>query len=70
MWVLGPPQVVQTDYMPFDPTVKRTEGTIKLPSGEAFKATKGAPHILLQLIDDEDIKKVSLLLPQVQWRGL
>lgn len=50
-------KVVQSDYMPFDPTVKRTEGTITLPSGETFKATKGAPHILLHLIDDEDIKK-------------
>lgn len=71
---------LQTDYMPFDPTVKRTEGTISLPSGaygihienkglqlnahlcmhnthigETFKTTKGAPHILLKLIDDEGV---------------
>ena len=44
-------EVKQTDYMPFDPTVKRTEGTITLPTGEAFKVTKGAPHVILSLLD-------------------
>ncbi|KAM3568012.1 hypothetical protein VYU27_009855, partial [Nannochloropsis oceanica] len=44
-------EVQQTDYMPFDPTVKRTEGTISLPTGEAFKVTKGAPHVILSLLD-------------------
>jgi hypothetical protein len=40
--------------------VKRTEGTIRLPSGEVFKTTKGAPHIILGLIADEgDVHAVS-----------
>eukprot|EP00475_Leptophrys_vorax_P025003 TRINITY_DN3479_c0_g4_i2.p1 TRINITY_DN3479_c0_g4~~TRINITY_DN3479_c0_g4_i2.p1 ORF type:complete len:974 (+),score=326.01 TRINITY_DN3479_c0_g4_i2:186-3107(+) len=43
--------VEQLDYMPFDPTVKRTEGTIRdLTTGEVFKTTKGAPHVLMKLI--------------------
>jgi H+-transporting ATPase len=41
----------QTDYMPFDPEVKRTEGTVKdLKTGEVFKTSKGAPHIILRLL--------------------
>ena len=45
--------------MPFDPTVKRMEGTVTQPTGESFKTTKGAPHILLRLINDEAVKHVS-----------
>lgn len=41
----------QMDFMPFDPMVKRTEGTIKDPSGKIFKVTKGAPHVILHLLD-------------------
>ena len=41
----------QLEYLPFDPTIKRTEGTIKdTRTGKTFKATKGAPHILLRLL--------------------
>jgi len=36
-------------YIPFDPTFKRTEGTVQLPSGEVFRVTKGAPDIILKL---------------------
>jgi H+-transporting ATPase len=38
--------------MPFDPTVKRTEGTIQNPDGSIFKTTKGAPHVILALCND------------------
>eukprot|EP01037_Dinobryon_pediforme_P023667 gene23667-25177_t len=49
--------VEQLDYMPFDPIVKRTEGTIRdLKTGKVFKATKGAPHVLLHLCADEEVK--------------
>jgi len=48
--------VEQLDYMPFDPVVKRTEGTVKdKKTGKNFKTTKGAPHVLLKLIHDEKI---------------
>jgi H+-transporting ATPase len=41
----------QLDYMPFDPIVKRTEGTVKdTTTGEVFKTTKGAPHVLMKLV--------------------
>ena len=41
----------QVDFMPFDPTVKRTEGTLRGPDGKVFKTTKGAPHIILKLVE-------------------
>eukprot|EP01040_Poterioochromonas_malhamensis_P015735 gene15735-17668_t len=49
--------VEQLDYMPFDPVVKRTEGTIRdKKTGKTYKVTKGAPHVLLKLTSDEKIK--------------
>ena len=43
---------VQLDYLPFDPTTKRTEGTVRdTRTGEEFKTSKGAPHIILGLLD-------------------
>merc|ERR1719218_48692 len=37
--------VEQLAYMPFDPIVKRTEGTVKeIATGKVYKTTKGAPH--------------------------
>ena len=42
----------QTDYIPFDPTIKKTESTVKLKSsGKGFKVAKGAPHVLLEMCD-------------------
>jgi H+-transporting ATPase len=41
----------QIDFLPFDPTIKRTEGTLRGPDGKVFKTTKGAPHIILKLIE-------------------
>ena len=41
----------QLDYMPFDPIVKRTEGTVRdRNTGACYKTTKGAPHVLLKLV--------------------
>lgn len=52
------------DFLPFDPTIKRTEGTLKGPDGRTFKCTKGAPHIILKLveIDQEEVAK------RVNWK--
>jgi H+-transporting ATPase len=45
------------DYMPFDPTVKRTEGTVRdKNTGVIFKTTKGMPNIIMKLIKDEKVK--------------
>jgi H+-transporting ATPase len=47
----------QLDYMPFDPQVKRTEGTVKdITTGKTFKTTKGAPHILMKLLPDDAVE--------------
>ena len=52
--------MVQLDYMPFDPTVKRTEGTVRCPDGRVMKITKGAPNIILNLCHNKDeIRAVS-----------
>jgi len=41
------------DHMPFDPIVKRTEGTIRdISTGEIFKTSKGAPNIIMKLVDN------------------
>ena len=48
----------QLDYMPFDPTQKRTEGTVKeIATGRVFKTTKGAPHIILRLVEDARVQE-------------
>src|SRR5467141_505800 len=37
----------QEAYVPFDPVRKRTEATIKDPSGAVFRVSKGAPQVIL-----------------------
>lgn len=46
--------VTQLAYMPFDPIVKRTEGTVR-ENGVEYKTTKGAPHVLLKLVKEQGI---------------
>lgn len=49
--------VEQTEFMPFDPTVKRTESTLQeKATGKVFKTTKGAPHIISALINNEAVR--------------
>jgi H+-transporting ATPase len=45
-------KVTQLAYMPFDPIVKRTEGTVR-ENGIEYKTTKGAPHVLLKLVKEQ-----------------
>ncbi|MDK2975324.1 MAG: H+-transporting ATPase [Methanofollis sp.] len=49
---LGSYQVVH--FQPFDPVHKRTEVTVKDLDGNTFKATKGAPQVVLELDPDAD----------------
>merc|ERR1712072_768361 len=47
--------IEQLDYLPFDPVIKRTEGTVKDTSGkynggQKFQTSKGAPQVLLKLV--------------------
>jgi len=45
-------------FMPFDPVHKRTEATVVGPDGRAFKTTKGAPQVILELsANAEEIRK-------------
>jgi H+-transporting ATPase len=45
----------QLDYLPFDPQIKRTEGTVRhTGSGAEFKTSKGAPHIIMKLLPQTD----------------
>ena len=66
------PEFEQVDYLPFDPVVKRTEGTIKSKKdGSTFKVTKGAPHILVALCTDEAVKaRVGKLVDEFAERGI
>ena len=41
-----------THFKPFDPVHKRTEAAVTGPSGKAFKVTKGAPQVILELSAD------------------
>lgn len=44
-----------SDFVPFDPRFKRTEGTVRnTKTGAELKTTKGAPHIILGLLNDSD----------------
>ena len=44
----------QVKFLPFDPVIKRTEGTIKDAQGKIFKVTKGAPQVILGMSDVDD----------------
>jgi H+-transporting ATPase len=49
------------EFVPFDPIVKRTEGTVRdNNTGKVFKTTKGAPHVILKLIASGSKDKHSL----------
>ena len=53
--------VEQLAYMPFDPIVKRTEGTVKeITTGKVFKTTKGAPHVILKLVTSNLTSKTDI----------
>ena len=51
-------------FQPFDPVNKRTEATLQTLGGETFKATKGAPQVILELSANaadvmSDVKKAT-----------
>ena len=41
-------------FRPFDPVVKRTETTVEGEDGSQFKVTKGAPQVILALIENKE----------------
>lgn len=44
----------QTNFKPFDPTGKRTEGTVIRPDGTTARYTKGAPQVVLGMCRPTD----------------
>uniref|UniRef100_A0A7S1WBI6 Plasma membrane ATPase n=1 Tax=Alexandrium catenella TaxID=2925 RepID=A0A7S1WBI6_ALECA len=65
---------VGVDYVPFDPSVKRTEGTVhpaNAPS-QKFKVTKGAPNVICDLAHNaaEIREKVEELVDSYASRGI
>jgi magnesium-transporting ATPase (P-type) len=55
--------------MPFDPVEKRTEGTIQNADGSITKISKGAPHIIVGLLSEEEheMHEVSARAIQLQY---
>ena len=47
----------EVDFMPFNPTDKRTEATIRAPDNAIFKVTKGAPQYILRMAHNKDALK-------------
>ena len=64
--------VEQLAYMPFDPIVKRTEGTVRDKiTGEQFKTSKGAPHVIAKLVGDASItERVDVDVHELGSRGI
>jgi H+-transporting ATPase len=51
--LVGPYKVVA--FRPFDPVSKRTEATVQEADGQTFKVSKGAPQVILSLLQDGDV---------------
>jgi H+-transporting ATPase len=47
-------------FQPFDPVHKRTEATVKGTDGQEFKVTKGAPQVILELLDNAEQVKPAI----------
>lgn len=50
----------QQEFVPFDPSTKRTEATVTGPDGVTFKVTKGAPQVILALCCPENYDQVAV----------
>jgi len=61
----------QEKYVPFDPVDKRTEATLTDASGKVFRATKGAPQVILSLakLSGVDFDKASQTVNSLASRG-
>src|SRR5216110_488521 len=61
----------QEAYVPFDPVHKRTEATIKETSGAVFRASKGAPQVILALtkLAGADLVKAQLTVNNLASHG-
>jgi len=60
------------DHMPFDPTIKRTQSTVRdRATGQVFQVTKGAPDVVIKLLSDEKKReKASSEVSRLSERGI
>jgi H+-transporting ATPase len=56
-------------FQPFDPVHKRTEATVKTKDGKTFKATKGAPQVILDLSANADAVKPTVVKAIAEFAG-
>ncbi len=61
----------QVAFVPFDPVHKRTEATVRDPSGKTFRVTKGAPQVIMALskLEDDDRKRAEQVVNAFAERG-
>jgi len=61
----------QDAFTPFDPISKRTEASLTAPDGSTFKASKGAPQVMLDLcqVDAATRKRAEALVDELAGRG-
>jgi len=57
-------------FIPFDPTNKKTEATIKNKDGNTLIVSKGAPQVILDLCDLSDKDKISSQIEELASKGL
>ena len=50
------------DFKPFDPVIKRSEAAVTDKDNKTFKITKGAPQVILALIETADKEKTTNLI--------
>jgi H+-transporting ATPase len=64
-------QYKEVDFMPFNPTDKRTQATIQGPDGKEFHVSKGAPQVMLKLCNAnaEVSQKVTTSVQEFADRG-
>lgn len=48
----------KNEFKPFDPIIKRTEVKVKDSNNKKYKITKGAPQVILSLLDDNEKAKI------------
>ncbi len=62
---------INLQFMPFDPVNKRTESTVQDPNRGTFKATKGAPQVIMDLchLEGDTLAKAQKVVDELAARG-
>ena len=70
----GPGEYEIEKFIPFDPSIKRTEATVRTKAdGRRFKVSKGSPQIILRMAHNKDdpafVERVDALVQNLADRG-